>query len=401
MSGGYGLHISLAEMIPNALRHGLANTVKTLYDRTIANLGYKADAGELDGLSRWLWDMGGEKAFNNSEDAQRLTAAYILMEGHKATPGLAAGENLQGEIDPAEKAAQGFRTGVPVGYRQGDRFGLFGNEHSRFPKLWQAALREAANDGWTRTGAAGLRLLRPWPMGWTRPQPPRRRAGAVVAHLQTESPEELGNFVRGSRCPCAARPRPGPRQTATPKPSWRTSRTSSTAAASQKAKAGSAVHMDFLNSLANGQRHALQLGGHQGHRPVRATPVRQGTRSRPGRHGNGAADRQLWVPQDPQPDGQHAVAATRSSPSESSRLLAQRWTRKSKRASCPRTRPRRRPWPRPRPTRCASSTTSTTAPSGQPLCATGHRSTSRRSRHTGGWDGCSQKTLWVPSVATS
>lgn len=254
MSGGYGLHISLAEMIPNALRHGMANTAQTLYRRSLANLGLKADNEELSGLSQWLWDMGGQRAFENSDEAQRLTEAYIAMEGHKVTPGLAAGDNLQGEVDQTERAAQAFRAGVPTGMRQGDRFGLFGAEHSRFAKLWQAALREGANDDWTKTAAQAYRTALASGMDETAATEAARQA--VVGHLGTESPEEMANFVRESL------PLRGAPETWTPMDGHAQAIVENLknlvhGRGETEGESGP-LHMDLLNSVANGHTPTLE-----------------------------------------------------------------------------------------------------------------------------------------------
>lgn len=153
MSGGYGLHISLAEAIPNALRHGLTASVGGLYDRAIANLGYKADKEELGLLSGWLYSVAGRRALQNSTDAQYLTEVYLANEGYKTTTGVAAGEITQGETQPVERALGGFRQKMASGTKEGSQFSTFGNEDPRIVKLWQSELREASKDKWTRTAA--------------------------------------------------------------------------------------------------------------------------------------------------------------------------------------------------------------------------------------------------------
>ena len=42
---------------------------------------------------------------------------------------------------------------MAVGTKEGSQFSTFGNEEPRIVSLWQADLREAANDKWTRTAA--------------------------------------------------------------------------------------------------------------------------------------------------------------------------------------------------------------------------------------------------------
>ena len=153
MSGGYGLHISMAELIPNTLRHGLGETFTGLYNRALATLGYKASEGELEVFGAWLYRVAGYRALENSQDAQYLMEVYLANEGYKTTAGLAAGEITQGEIQPVEKAIGGFRQNMAMGTKEGSIFSTFGNESARFTKLWRSSLREAANDRWTQTAA--------------------------------------------------------------------------------------------------------------------------------------------------------------------------------------------------------------------------------------------------------
>lgn len=194
MSGGYGLHISLAEAIPNAFRHGFTTSVKGLYDRAIANLGYKADKEELGALSGWLYGVAGEKALSNSTDAKYLTEVYLANEGYKTTTGVAAGEVTQGETQPIERSLGGFRQKMAVGTKEGGEFSTFGNEDSRMTKLWQSDLREAAHDPWTRTAASAyLDAVRP---GVSEAAATETARQAVADELRTEPQETLDNYVR-------------------------------------------------------------------------------------------------------------------------------------------------------------------------------------------------------------
>ena len=193
-SGGYGLHISLAEAIPNALRHGLVNTTKGLYDRAIANLGYKADKEELGGLGAWLYQIAGYRALRNSEDAQYLTEAYLAQEGYKTTTGVAAGEITQGETQPVERAIGGFRQKMATSTKEGAQFSTFGNEDPRIVKLWQNDLREAANDPWTREAAGAY--LAAAQRGAPEAVATEEARQAVAEALRDEPQDTLDTFVR-------------------------------------------------------------------------------------------------------------------------------------------------------------------------------------------------------------
>ena len=194
MSGGYGLHISLAEAIPNALRHGLTLTAKGVYNRAIGSLGYKADQEELGLLSGWLYNVAGARALRNSDDAQYATEFYLANEGYKVTTGAAAGEITQGETQPVERAMSGFRQKMAMSTKEGGEFSTFGNEDPRIVKLWQADLREAANDRWTRTAAG--EYLRQARAGASQEVATEQARQAVAEELRSEPQDTLDNFVR-------------------------------------------------------------------------------------------------------------------------------------------------------------------------------------------------------------
>ena len=194
MSGGYGLHIALAEAIPNTLRHGLTLTSKGMYNRAVATLGYKASADELGPLSGYLWRMGGAGAYKNSQEAQWLTDAYIAQGGYKTTTGLGAGEITKGETQPVEKSINGFRQKMGVGTREGSDFGLYGNETKRFPKLWQADLREQARDPWHQTAAKAYRDARK--NGATEKTATEFARREVAKVIEAEPQDVKDNFVR-------------------------------------------------------------------------------------------------------------------------------------------------------------------------------------------------------------
>jgi hypothetical protein len=196
MSGGYGLHISLAEMIPNALRHGVTATVGGLYNRAIANLGYKASDEEAHGLLGWLYDVAGERALRNNQDAQYLTEVYIANEGYKATVGVSASANVQGEMQPVERALGGFRQRMAMSTMESGEFSTFGNEEPRFVRMWQASLREAAHCKWTRTAAKSyLDAIIKHP-GISELDTTEIARQAVAKELWAEPQDVLDNYVR-------------------------------------------------------------------------------------------------------------------------------------------------------------------------------------------------------------
>lgn len=158
LSGGYGWHIAAAEFIPNALRHGVVATSRAFYDRALANLGYKVDTAndedEVKGLVGFLWHMGGERAFKNSEDAQTLANFYVMNNGMKTPSGLAAGDIMEGETEESRKVDNTLHVSTnAVPGRSTKNWSLFGNEDARFIKMWRTWLNRNANDEWTKTAA--------------------------------------------------------------------------------------------------------------------------------------------------------------------------------------------------------------------------------------------------------
>ena len=194
MSGGYGLHISLAEAIPNALRHGLTATAQTMYHRAIADLGYKADKEELGALTGWLYNTVGARSLANSDRARWATQFYVANEGYKSTVGTAAGEIGQGETQAVERSRFGFRQKMATGTKESGEFSTFGNEEPRMTKIWQTDLREAANDKWTRTAAKAY--LDAAKRGASQEVGTEEARQAVADQLRQEPQDVLDNYVR-------------------------------------------------------------------------------------------------------------------------------------------------------------------------------------------------------------
>ena len=250
MSGGYGLHISMAEAIPNALRRGLIGSLKTVYDRALGGLGYKADEDELGALSGWLYEVGGDKLIKSSEDAKDSVAFYAANEGNKTTPGVNAGEMTSGETQPEERRVGAFRQRMAMGTRESTEFSTFGNEDNRFPKMWQSELRENANSRWARTAAQAYLDAGRQGMDETAATEYARQEVAKVLHDEPQAVKD--NFVR-----MQYKTRGAP-------PSW-TAEDSHAQAIVDKVKgsvharnpdvtsnAAGPLHIDLLHSVANG-----------------------------------------------------------------------------------------------------------------------------------------------------
>ena len=191
-SGGYGLHIALAEMIPNTLRHGLGPSIKAVYNRALADLGIKAADDNLGIITAWLYRMGGAKALENSEDARYLLQSYELMEGYKRPVGMAAGEVTYGETQPVERALGGFQQGMAMSTREGSNFHPLAGGDPRFLDAWHAELRENVNK-WTTPGAQVYKDM--LDSGHTVSEA-TEAARQAVAQILRNDPEHTDNYVR-------------------------------------------------------------------------------------------------------------------------------------------------------------------------------------------------------------
>ncbi len=259
LSGGYGFHISFAEFIPNALRAGFLGTTKSMYNRAIANLGYKfaeADPDDVKGLAGFLWNMGGERAFRNSDDAQVLANYYVMIDGGKTPTGMQAGQVMEGETEPARKAENGLHNAVnAVPGRTTNDWAMFGNEDARFPKMWRQWLRRNANDSWTQTAAQSY--LEAGRRGLNEKAATEEARQAVARDLRSEPQDVLDNHAR------SLGKRPNAPATWDNIDDWAQSivenmKGSVHARPIDKSGDLGPVHMDLLQSLANGHTPSLE-----------------------------------------------------------------------------------------------------------------------------------------------
>ena len=260
MSVGYAWHISLAEAIPNALRNGLTDTTQTMYRRAIANLGYKQaiSPDELKGLTGYLWKMGGEKAYSNSEEAQTLANWWLMHDGNRRPVGMATGEITSGETQPSKRAEAGLFQQQAVPTRESGRWSKFGQEDERFPELHQRWLRQVANDKWSQTAAHSY--LNAIQDGESRIAATEEARQSVVRELQLEPKNVIDDHVRSTG------KRAGAPETWTPMDDWAQSIVENMKGAVHGRPTGlddlknpiaGAPNIDLLRSVAN--RHTPEI----------------------------------------------------------------------------------------------------------------------------------------------
>lgn len=251
MSGGYGFHISLAEAIPNALRHGIVATTQGLYDRALVNLGYKADKtgeGDVSGLAGLMWKVGGGHLFMNNDRAQHLAEFYAMNEGYRRPVGMAAGQITSGETQPVLRAEEGLRQVNATPMHATDEWTKYGNESAQFIPSWQAWLRQNSNDQWTQHGArAYLQAIKD---GKTQVAATEEARQAVVPILRRMPQPVKDDFVRSTG------KKPGAPESWDPIDDWAHSivenmKGSVHARPGADGKPG-APNLDLLHSLANG-----------------------------------------------------------------------------------------------------------------------------------------------------
>lgn len=192
MSGGYALHIALAELIPNTLRHGLRASIETVRDRAFASLGWQADkAGnaELDGLTGWLYRMIGGDKIKDRQEVEWMLQSRMLAGGDAAPEGFQAGEALQGEVNPQLLADKGYRQ-LMQNYRQGSRFYAMDSSDSRFAEAWHAELAENVNR-WTMEGAKAYREAIADGMSWQEAMEVGRKAIARKLREDAEAGQTM------------------------------------------------------------------------------------------------------------------------------------------------------------------------------------------------------------------
>ena len=401
MSGGYGFHISLAEAIPNALRHGMFNTAGTMYRRALANLGIKfeeASPDDIKGLAGYLWKMGGEKAYDSSEKAQRLADQYVAMRGYKTPVGMQAGEITSGETQPVVRAESGLSQQQAVPTRDSGRWSAMSDNDPRFPDLHHAWLRRNANDPWTQTAARTY--LDSMRAGRDRLEATEDARQAVAEDLRAEPEHVLDDHVRS-----IGKRKDAPK-TWDPVDDWAQTIVENMKGSVHGRPVGldplgnpiaGPPNMDLLTSLANG--HTPELSTVQSLSPAERPLFAPGQIQVPARSGRIQQLANFGFKKflDPMVN---IISRNQEFASEFTRIRESLQAKVDAGIMDDDEAVVRRPTRRRSVHPCASSTTSTHGPSGPRPPATGSPSPSPRSRRTSGREGCWRRHRG-PSGATS
>jgi hypothetical protein len=206
LTPSYGLHISLAEMIPNAFRLGFMNLAKSGIEANLGRLSERAASDEgLHGIAGGVWRLAGgtrgllpEKMDAALENKIKFYARiYHAQDGHLTTPGISAGENISKEVAPIDRQTDAMRKAIfntPVKERSTGSFGLFHQSDPRAADSWQDWLGEISKSEMSRKGAQEyLNAIRE---GATHEVATRRAADVVSAHLDSLPAKEVSRFVR-------------------------------------------------------------------------------------------------------------------------------------------------------------------------------------------------------------
>jgi hypothetical protein len=163
---------------------------------------------------------------------------------------------MEGEVEPARRMEDGLHATVnAVPGRTTNDWSLFGNEDQRFPKMWRQWLRSNANDKWTQTAAQ--EYLEAGRDGLLEKEATERARQAVADELRNEPQEVLDNHAR------SLGKRPNAPASWDNLDDWASAivgnmKGSIHARATDKSGDLGQVHMDLLQSLANGHTPALE-----------------------------------------------------------------------------------------------------------------------------------------------
>ena len=150
MSPSYALHIATAELIPNALRLGLTNIVRSAVELRAADAGLRADDGEISAVAGLVYKTMRRLHITNDQDIKYLTDRIVDNNGDKVDPALSSAHNIQGEVEPRDVSStrqlRQLYANSGATAKTGDKFALFGSGDYQFEDAWQASLKESADD---------------------------------------------------------------------------------------------------------------------------------------------------------------------------------------------------------------------------------------------------------------
>ncbi len=193
LTPSYAMHIALAEMIPNALRLGVGNLVKSGVAINVAKLGYKAENDDLGAISGLVWRLVGR----NSEDVELGTRYIDAMGGQYATPGLSSGHDYSSEVvDNREEQTTNLlrRRYYDTPTKTTKNFGEFGVGDKNYVPAWSSWLHEIANDDASQLAAS--KLIEGARNGLDLEEASSRAAQSVADYLRNLPKDEGQRFLR-------------------------------------------------------------------------------------------------------------------------------------------------------------------------------------------------------------
>lgn len=210
LTPSYAMHIALAEMIPNMLRLGVRNMVRSALALNAAKLGERAmdtddDFGAISGL---VWRLlGGEDGKALTTDPAdlgkfrqriQLAARYIEMNGgDHVVPGLSSAHDYSHEIDREFRTQTLLHTGVAdTPMMRGDEFGTFGRGDKGYIESWQDWLNELSRD--KKTSIAADRIRSGMAAGKTLDEASQDASAAVSTWLHEQPRAYLDRYLRSN-----------------------------------------------------------------------------------------------------------------------------------------------------------------------------------------------------------
>ncbi len=201
MSPSYAMHISLAELIPNALRLGPFTLVRSAVEGRMAEMGLKAEDGDINAVQgivyKTLRHIPGLDI--NSRNVQYATDAILDNDGQVVPRALSSGHNYADEIIPRDEKSvsltrRGYFDSGKTAEKLSDDFAMYGSGSKQYDDAWQATLHESAKDPAARM-AANI-ILDGARHGETLEEATDRATQDVAAYLRSEPEAYKGFFLR-------------------------------------------------------------------------------------------------------------------------------------------------------------------------------------------------------------
>jgi hypothetical protein len=201
MSPSYAMHISLAELIPNALRLGPFTLVRSAVEGRMAELGLKVEDGDINAVEgivyKTLRHIPGLSI--DSKNVQYATDAILDNDGQIVPRALSSGHNYADEIIPRDERAvsltrRGYFDSGKTAQKLSDDFGMFGTGNEQGLNAWQATLRESSKD--PASQMAARLLIEDAARGATLDDATARATQEVATYLRSNPEEYEGFFLR-------------------------------------------------------------------------------------------------------------------------------------------------------------------------------------------------------------